>query len=97
MRESVPVRPPLTQTALSFAATPTGPSPAGITFTETVPGSMRDTVPSRRFATQTKPPPTAIALGPLPTWIGGRTVPERAAILVTLFPGPLTTQTNPKP
>jgi hypothetical protein len=37
-------------------------------------GSMRETVPSRPFATQTAPPPAATPAGPPPTWIVCRTL-----------------------
>ena len=49
------------------------------------------------LATQAAPAPRETALGPLPTSIGGNTVPLLALILVTLLPLSLVTQTRPPP
>jgi hypothetical protein len=54
--------------------------PTGIvSTTRFVPGSILETVPSRAFATQTAPAPTATALDPLPTSTVCRTVFVRAS------------------
>ena len=45
----------------------TGPSRPGKVVTTLLFGSMRETVPSRLFATQIEPSATATASGPLPT------------------------------
>ena len=59
-----------TQTACGVTAIPFGAAPTGnVPVTAFFAGSMRDTVPSRLFATQTLPSPYAIADGPLPTSI----------------------------
>ena len=42
-------------------------------MTEFVSGSIRETVPSRLFATHAAPWPKAIPVGPFPTWIGAKT------------------------
>ena len=48
---------------MAFGVTPTGI----VCTTRFVSGSIRDTVPSSEFVTQTAPPPTAIPLGSPPT------------------------------
>ena len=76
-----------------------GPSPTGIVAaTVSLAGSMRVTVPSRLFATQTAPGPTATASAPLPACDGAD---DAAGALVD--PGhraarpELVTQTEPPP
>ena len=67
---SVPSNWLLTQTPRESAATAVGPSPVGMTATtEFVVGSIRETVPSRLFATHAAPPPNATPAGPFPTGI----------------------------
>ena len=62
-----------------------------------VSGSIRDTVPSLRLATQTAPAPTATPLGPLPTGILASGVPDRGSSRMTLAVSSLATQIAPAP
>src|SRR5262249_53300730 len=57
----------------ALTATAAGPWPTGIDIVKSVSGSIRVTVPSARFVTQTEPAPAAMADGSLPTL----TVPVR--------------------
>ena len=56
-----------THAPAAFTATAAGPWPTGIVVVTSVAGSMRVTVPSARFVTQTEPAPAAIADGSFPT------------------------------
>ena len=70
-----------------------------------VPGSIRETVPSRLLTTQTAPAPVAIPLGPLPTGIVSTTafVPEsirdtwRSALVTQYAPSPAATAVGVAP
>src|SRR6476619_2931421 len=71
-----------------------------------VPGSIRETVPSRLLTTQTAPAPVAIPLGPLPTGIVSTTafVPEsirdtvwRSALVIQYAPSPAATAVGVAP
>ena len=54
-------------------ATASGPFPVGTSaVTEFVSGAIRETVPSRLFATHAAPSPKAIPVGPFPTGIGAK-------------------------
>ena len=76
---------------------PAGALPTSIVFTSClVAGSMRDTVPSPAFATQTEPAPTATAAGCLPTGIWSVAF-EPGSILVTMSSLSLVTQAAPCP
>src|SRR6266446_5251855 len=59
--------PGLTHTSPNAATTPPGAGPTLIRRVFPLRGSIRETVPSRLFATQTAPAPTATPLGPRPT------------------------------
>ena len=77
---------------------PDGLFPISIVFTTVlVPGSIRDTVPSAAFATQTEPAPTATATGSSPTEICPMAEYVLWSILVTLPSPLLVTQAAPKP
>src|SRR5687767_6073774 len=65
-----------------------------VATTSPVPGSIRETVASLRFTTQTAPAPAAIALGPSPTGIVV-VEPEVASIRVTTSSPSFATQTTP--
>ena len=67
----------------AFTATAAGPWPTGIVVATSVVGSMRVTVPSERFVTQTEPAPAAIAEGAFPTPTDPTTRPESASIRET--------------
>src|SRR5690242_18261610 len=82
----------LTHTASGDAAIPAGVPPTEIPLTPAPCGSIRETVPSRLLATHTAFAPAAIARGSLPTPIGGRSVPDRGSIRVTVLLALLTTQ-----
>ena len=56
-----------THAPASLTATAAGLWPTGIVSATSVAGSMRVTVPSELFVTQTEPAPAAIADGPFPT------------------------------
>ena len=60
-----------------------------------VPGSIRETVPSRLLTTQTAPAPVAIPLGPLPTGIVSTTAFVPGSIRDTVWPSALATQYAP--
>ena len=60
-------------------------------------GSIRETVPSRLFVTQTAPPPVVIPLGPAPTPIVCTTAHFSGSIRETLLPSVFVTQTAPSP
>ena len=62
-----------------------------------VPGSIRETVPSRLLTTQTAPAPVAIPLGPLPTGIVSTTAFVPGSIRDTVWPSALVTQYAPSP
>src|SRR5438067_9517023 len=62
-----------------------------------VPGSIRETVPSRLLTTQTAPAPVVIPLGPLPTVIGWTTALVRGLIRDTVWRSALVTQYAPSP
>src|SRR4051794_11777450 len=62
-----------------------------------VPGSIRETVPSRLLTTQTARAPVAIPLGPLPTGIVCRTAFVPGSIRDTEWPSALVTQYAPSP
>src|SRR4051812_5610224 len=57
-----------------------------------VPGSIRETVPSRLLTTQTAPAPVAIPLGPLPTGIVSTTAVVPESIRDTVSRSALVTQ-----
>src|SRR6476661_2418226 len=57
-----------------------------------VPGSIRETVPSRLLTTQTAPAPKAIPVGPLPTGIDSTTAFVPGLIRDTVLPSALVTQ-----
>ncbi len=59
--------------------------------------SICETVPSRLFATQTEPSPTAMPVGPLPTAIGCTTSPEVGSIRTTLLAARCVAQSAPSP
>src|SRR5215207_1933288 len=59
----------VTQTAPSPAAMPPGVPRTRMTGRSSRSGSIRDTVPSTLFATQTDPRPTVTAVGPFPTGV----------------------------
>ena len=66
--------------------------------TSAVVGSIRETVPSPAFATQTAPPPKAMPVGPVPVPKGMfDPEPEEASIRVTLSSASLATHTAPAP
>ena len=62
-----------------------------------VPGSIRETVPSRLLTTQTAPAPVAIPLGPLPTGIVSTTAFVPGSIRDTVWRSALVTQYAPSP
>src|SRR5262245_7546684 len=62
-----------------------------------VAGSIRQTVASRLFTTQTAPPPVVIPLGPLPTGIVSTTAVVPGSIRDTACPSALVTQYAPSP
>src|SRR5882724_147226 len=62
-----------------------------------VPGSMRETVPSRLLTTQTAPAPVVIPLGPLPTGIVSTTAVVPGSIRDTVWRSALVTQYAPSP
>src|SRR4051812_30965523 len=62
-----------------------------------VPGSIRETVPSRLLTTQTAPAPVAIPLGPLPTGIVSTTAFVRESIRDTVWRSALVIQYAPSP
>ena len=78
-------------------ANPVGGWRSGIVWpTWLVCGSMAETVPSWRLATQTRSAPKAIPPGPLPTGTGS--TPEVAGLIrSTALPLLLVTQTAPSP
>ena len=68
-------------------ATASVPLPVGTSaVTEFVSGSIRETVPSRLFATHAAPWPKAIPVGPLPTWIGAKTCLPVVGSMRTTWP-----------
>ena len=60
-------------------------------------GSIFETVPSRLFATQTKPCPIAIPLGPWPTWIVSTSRFVDGSIRETVPSSAFVTQIAPRP
>src|SRR3954454_9605539 len=62
-----------------------------------VPGSIRETVPSRLLTTQTAPAPVAIPLGPFPTGIVSTTAVVPESIRDTVWRAALVTQYAPSP
>ena len=60
-------------------------------------GSSRDTVSSRKFATQTPPAPIAIAVGKRPTWVVLVTTFVAGSIRLTAFSPLSATQTARAP
>ena len=66
-------------------------------MTASVAGSIRETVPSWRFATQTAPSPNATLAGPLPTLIAFTTLPESGSMRTTLPLASLATHSAPAP
>ena len=77
---------------------PTGPFPTSIFWTTVlVPGSIRETVPSRASVTQTAPFPVVIPLGLLPTSIVSSVDLVAGSILETLCPSVFVTQIAPSP
>src|SRR5258707_46679 len=79
-------------------ATASGPFPVRtVAVTEFVPGSIRETVPSRLLTTQTAPAPVAIPLGPLPTGIVSTTAVVPESIRDTVWRSALVTQYAPSP
>src|SRR5690349_24056718 len=60
-------------------------------------GSMRETVPSSPFATQTEPWPTATPTGPPPTWYVWLGASEPALIRATVLASGFVTQVAPSP
>src|SRR3954451_16701482 len=62
-----------------------------------VPGSIRETVPSRLLTTQTAPAPVAIPLGPLATGIVSTTAVVPESIRDTVWRSALVTQYAPSP
>ena len=66
-------------------ATACGPFPVVTSaVTEFVSGSIRETVPSRLFATHAAPSPKAIPVGPFPTWVAPTCFPVFGSMRTTL-------------
>jgi hypothetical protein len=65
--------------------------------TESVAGSIRDTVPSRVLATQTLPDPIATAVGPFPTGIAWTTSLDAGSMRSSVPEFSLATHTPPTP
>ena len=80
-------------TATPFGAAPTGKVPVSIARA----GSMRDTVPSRLFVTQTRRCRRRRRSGPLPTRIDLVTAPERGSIRTSVVAAGSVTHTAPPP
>ena len=75
-----------------------GASPTGmVADTALVPGSIRETVPSRVLPTHTASAPASIGPGELPTPIRWSTRPVRGSMRDTLASVSLVTQTAPAP
>ena len=85
------------QTSSSLTAIPYGAFPISIVSTTSyVAGSMRETLFSAVFATQTEPDPTATAVGPRPTSIV-LVEPAAGSIRVTESSDVFATQIAPSP